>query len=250
MKNLEKLIFIFISTFILMTTAQASEKLRICTEGAYPPFNTVDKNGELQGFDIDITKVLCAKMNVSCNFVQQDWDGIIPALLQNKCDAIVASMSITEERKKALDFTEKYYTNKLRFIGRKDRKMDISEAALQGKRLGAQRATIAAFWLEKNRPNSNIKLYDTQENVYLDLAADRTDGVLADVLVSYDWLESKAGQKFEFKGEPVFDGDIIGIAVRKGEKNLVRRLNAAIKAAVADGSYADINAKYFPFSIY
>lgn len=99
--------------------AQAGDKIRIGTEGAYPPFNFVDNNGELQGFDVDIAKALCASMKAECTYVKQDWDGIIPALKKRKFDAIIASMSITDERKKAVDFSEPYYTNKLQFVGKR-----------------------------------------------------------------------------------------------------------------------------------
>ena len=230
--------------------ANAADKLRIGTEGAYPPFNMVDSNGELQGFDVDIAKALCERIGAECTFVKQDWDGIIPALLAQKFDAIVASMSITEERKQAVDFTDHYYTNKLQFIGKKGMTLDVSEAGLKGKTVGAQRATISGEWLEKNRAGTDVKLYDTQENAYLDLAAGRVDAILADALVNYEWLQSDAGKDFEFKGDPVFDGDLIGIAVRKGEDDLRTKLNQAIKDIVADGTYAKINAKYFPFPIY
>ena len=226
-------------------SAQAADKLRIGTEGAYPPFNEVNEKGELQGFDVDIAKALCAEMKADCTFVKQDWDGIIPALQKKKFDAIVASMSITEERLKAVDFSERYYTNKLQFIGKKGMALDISAAGLKGKTIGAQRATISGDWLEKNRADADIKLYDTQENAYLDLAAGRLDGILADVFVNSAWLKDDAGQGFEFKGAPVFENDLIGIAVRKGEDDLRMNLNKAIKAIVANGTYKSISSKYF-----
>jgi polar amino acid transport system substrate-binding protein len=239
-----------LSVIALTATAHAADKLRIGTEGAYPPFNLVDSNGELQGFDVDIAKALCASMKAECTFVKQDWDGMIPALNKRKFDAIVASMSITEERQKAVDFSERYYTNKLQFVGKKGQAIDISAAGLKGKVIGAQRATISGQWLEQNRADADIKLYDTQENAYLDLASGRLDTILADAFVNYEWLNSDAGQAFEAKGDPVFDGDLIGIAIRKGEDDLRMKLNTAIKDIVADGTYGKINAKYFPFSIY
>jgi len=235
---------------MLSAPAHAADTIRIGTEGAYPPFNFVDSNGELQGFDIDIAKAVCENMGAECTFVKQDWDGIIPALLGKKFDAIVASMSITEERKQAVDFTDRYYTNKLRFVGKTGAAFDTSAEALKGKAIGAQRATISGDWLEKNRPGADLKLYDTQENAYLDLASGRLEGVLADALVNYGWLNSDAGKGYEFKGDAVFDGDLIGIAVRKGDGELREKINKALAAIVADGTYAKINAKYFPFSIY
>jgi len=238
------------ATVFSVTAASAEGTLRIGTEGAYPPFNMVDENGNLHGFDIDISNALCERIERECTFVKQDWDGIIPGLLAGKYDIIVASMSITEERKQAVDFTDKYYTNKLQFIAAKDKDLTITPEGMAGLAAGAQRATVSAQWVEENMPDVDIKLYDTQENAYLDLASGRIDTVIADVLVNYEWLNSEAGAGFEFKGEPVFDNDVIGIALRKGDDALREELNAAIKAIVADGTYAEINAKYFPFSIY
>lgn len=230
--------------------AQAAEKIRIGTEGAYPPFNMIDKSGKLTGFDVDIANALCAEMKADCEIVTQDWDGIIPALLARKYDAIVASMSITDERKQAVDFTDPYYTNKLQFIAPKGAAFAAGAAGWKGKSLGAQRATIAGQWLEENAKGASVKLYDTQENAYLDLSSGRLDAILADKFVNYEWLQSDAGKNFEFKGEPVLDNDKIGIAIRKGDGKLRERLNAALKAIVANGTYATINAKYFPFDIY
>ncbi|MBK8908143.1 MAG: ABC transporter substrate-binding protein [Rhodospirillales bacterium] len=229
--------------------ANAADTLRIGTEGAYPPFNQIDATGKLIGFDIDIARALCEEMQVECEFVTQDWDGIIPGLLARKYDAIVASMSITEERQKAVAFTDKYWSNKLRFVAPKG--SDFDPQKLDGATIGAQRATISALYLEDNFADQvDIKLYDTQENAYLDLATGRTDAVLADMLVSYDWLQTEEGQGFDFVGEAAKLDDRIGIAVRKEDEELVRKLNDAIAAIRANGTYAEINAKYFPFDIY
>jgi polar amino acid transport system substrate-binding protein len=230
-------------------SAAAADKIRIGTEGAYPPFNQIDANGNLIGFDIDIAKALCDKMKAECTFVAQDWDGIIPALMAKKYDAIVASMSITPEREKAVAFTNPYYSNSLRYVAKKS--SDFDPAHLKGKTIGAQRATISASYLdEHHKGDVDTKLYDTQENAYLDLASGRTDAVLADMLVSYEWLKSPAGEGFEFKGEAIDIGDKIGIALRKQDTALVERFNKALAAIRADGTYDKINAKYFPFSIY
>jgi polar amino acid transport system substrate-binding protein len=189
-------------------------------------------------------------MQAECEVVTSDWDGIIPALNAKKFDFLVASMSITEERQQAVDFTAPFYTNKLQFIAPKSSDFKADKDSLKGKVIGAQRATIAGTWLEDNLDGVvDIKLYDTQENAYLDLTSGRLDGVLADTFVNWEWLKSDAGKPFEFKGEPVFDNDKIGIAVRKNDP-LRDKLNSALKAVVADGTYKQINDKYFPFSIY
>lgn len=249
MKNYKK-ILLAAAFMALGSGAIAADKLKIGTEGAYPPFNLIDASGQVGGFDVEIAQALCAKMKAECEVVTSDWDGIIPALNAKKFDFLAASMSITEERKAAVDFTDAYYTNKLQFIAPKASELKTDKAGLKGKVIGAQRATIAGTWLEDNLTDVvDIKLYDTQENAYLDLASGRVDGVLADKFVNWEWLKSETGKGFEFKGEPVFDNDKIGIAVRKGDP-LREKLNSALAEIIADGTYKKINDKYFPFSIY
>lgn len=235
----------------LASSSLLADKLRIATEGAYAPFNYVDSSGNLQGFDVDIAKALCAEMGVECELVAQDWDGIIPGLRSRRYDAIIASMSITPERSRVVAFTEPYYSNVLAFIGPKGEEMATDAESLRGKTLGAQRATIAGQYLEDELGRYvNVRLYDTQDNAYLDLASGRLDGMVSDKFPAYDWLRSDAGSNFEFKGEDIDIDDKIAIAVRRNDQELKQRFNAAIEAIVESGVYAEINEKYFPFSIY
>ncbi|MDZ7809772.1 MAG: ABC transporter substrate-binding protein [Arhodomonas sp.] len=229
--------------------AQAADSIRIATEGAYPPFNFIDESGEVKGFDVDIANALCEEMGADCELVIQDWDGIIPGLVAGKYDAIIASMSITPERQEAVTFSERYYSNKLQFIAAKDSDFE-PEGDLGGTAIGAQRATIAAQWLEENTEDVTVRLYDTQENAFLDLASGRVEAILADKYVSWEWLESEQGSDYEFKGDPVYEDDEIAIAVRKGNTELAERFSEAIEAIRADGTYQRINEKYFPFDIY
>ena len=136
MKIVRTLVAAAFAAVVLTVGASAADmkKLRIGTEGAYPPFNSFDADKNLVGFDIDIAKALCAKMKAECTFVAQDWDGIIPALLANKYDAIIASMSITEERMKKVAFSNKYYNTPARFVAQKGSGItDVSPDALKGK---------------------------------------------------------------------------------------------------------------------
>lgn len=230
-------------------SAHAADKVRFVTEGAWAPFNFIDNAGNPQGFDVDIARALCARMEADCEIHTQDWDGLIPALQRKKYDAIIASMSVTEDRLKVVDFTDKYYSGGLRFMGRAGEKFDL--ANLDGKVIGAQRATLGAQYLEDNfEGKAELKFYDNQDNVYLDLVAGRLDIVLSDELPTYNWLQtSKDGDKFEFKGDAFLKTDNIAVAVRKGDK-LKGKINKALAEILADGTYQKINAKYFPFSIY
>jgi len=231
------------------SAAAKAETIRIATEGAYPPFNMKSKAGKLTGFDVDIANALCAQMKAKCTIVAQDWDGIIPGLLAKKYDAIVASMSITEERKQKVDFTAPYYKNYLRFVARKGKKLMVDKMGLKGKIVGAQRQTVSSKHLESNYKDVvKIKVYGTQQAAWLDLKAGRTDAVLADIYPAYDWVNKN--KRFAFVGQKIDINDQIGIAVRKDDSALRDKLSAAIKAIRANGTYAKINKKYFPFDIY
>jgi arginine/ornithine transport system substrate-binding protein len=251
-------------TFVAVVTAAAllvslgsvaADKIRIGVEGAYPPFSWVEPDGTLKGFDIDIARALCAQMKVECELVQQDWDGIIPALLARKYDAIVASMSITEERKKKVDFTDKYYNTPAKFARKKGSGINIDAASLKGKTVGVQRATTHDSFVTATFGDAvEVKRYGTQDEAYLDAQAGRLDLLLADSVAMNDgFLTQDAGKDWEFVGpdyaDPKYFGDGAGIAVRKGDA-LREKLNAAIKAIRDNGTYKKINDKYFTFDVY
>ncbi|MBS9720751.1 ABC transporter substrate-binding protein [Tianweitania sp. BSSL-BM11] len=236
-------------TLSMASIASAQETtIKIGTEGAYPPFNNLTASGELEGFDIDITKALCEEMKAKCEFVTQDWDGIIPALQAKRFDAIVASMSITDERKQQVDFTKPYYSNSLVFIAPKDSEFTASET--DGKTIGVQQGTISAEFAEKTYPDADVKAYPTQVEAWADLESGRTDAVLGDFGVQYGFINGEDGTCCEFKGDPVSSDDKIGIAVRKGDTELAEKFNKALEAIRANGKYKEVNDKYFPFDVY
>jgi arginine/ornithine transport system substrate-binding protein len=232
------------------------DKIRFGVEGAYPPFSEVTPDGQLKGFDIDIANALCAQMKAECTMVQQDWDGIIPALLARKYDAIIASMSITEERKQKVDFTNKYYQTPARFVRKKGSGLEINADALKGKRVGVQRATIHDSFLTDNYKDIvEIVQYGSQDEAYLDMQSGRVDLLLADsVALQQGFLDSEQGKDYEFVGpsfaDPKWFGEGAGIALRKGETELQAKLNAAIEAIRADGTWEEIRKKYFAFDIW
>ncbi len=245
------------------TPAQAQGKkwteVRIATEGAYPPFNMVSTSGELQGFDVDIAKAICEKVQLKCTFVAQDWDGIIPALLAGKYDAIVASMSITEERKQRVDFTNKYYQTPASVAAPKNTKLtSVEPAAYKGLTVGAQSSTTHATYVEDvfAKAGANVKLYATQDEANLDLAAGRLDAVFADKVVLAEWLKKDGASCCKSVGDidtnknVKYFGEGAGIAVRKEDKELKELLNKGIAAVLADGTYKKVQAKYFDFDIY
>ncbi len=238
------------------TAAADMKKVTLGTEGAYPPFNWIDENGDLQGFDVEIGNALCAAANLECTWAVQDWDGIIPGLLAKKYDAIVASMSITEERKKKVDFTGKYYTTPAKFVRMKGSDIEITNEGLDGLAVGVQRATIHENFLRDNYGDIvTIRAYATQDEANLDFVAGRVDLLLADSMaLQGGFLDTPDGADAEFVGpdftDPRWFGDGAGIAVRKGEGELLDALNGAIVAIRADGTYKTINDKYFDFDVY
>ncbi len=231
-------------------------KIRFGVEGAYPPFSYVTPDGKLEGFDIDIAWALCEQMKVECKLVAQDWDGIIPALMAKKYDAIIASMSITEERLKKVDFTDKYQQTPAKFVRKKGSGIEISEESLKGKTVGVQRATIHDNFLTDNFGDSiEIKRYGSQDEAYLDMTSGRLDLLLADSAAMEDgFLNSDQGADFEFVGpgytDPKWFGDGAGIAIRKGDDDLREQLNKALAEILANGKYKEIQDKYFDFDVY
>jgi polar amino acid transport system substrate-binding protein/arginine/ornithine transport system substrate-binding protein len=238
----------------LLAAAQA-HALNICVEGAYPPFSETAPDGSLVGFDIDISNALCAEMGEECTLLKTDWDGIIPALLEKKCDAIVASMSITPERQQVIDFTNKYYQTPAMFAAPADADFDDSPEGMAGKVVGVQRGTIHQDFMEKVYPDTQLTLYASQDEAYLDLVAGRLDAIIADSIAIDDgFLKTPQGEGFAFFGGPHTDPEIhgegAGIGVRKEDTELRDRLNAAIDAIRADGTYDTIADKYFDFDVY
>ncbi|HEV7433328.1 MAG TPA: ABC transporter substrate-binding protein [Pseudorhizobium sp.] len=232
--------------------AAAQEKIVIASEGAYPPFNSLETDGTLTGFDIDIARALCEEMKVECELVTNDWDGMIPALQAKKFDAIIASMSITPERLEQVDFSKKYYNTGPAIAVPKDSEITDVEG-LKGKTLGAQTSTTHANYAEKHMPESELKLYPTADEYKLDIQNGRIDGVIDDVVVLSEWVKSEEGACCKILTPLPIDveinGEGAGIAVRKGDP-LADKFTAAIAAIRENGKYKEINDKYFDFDVY
>ncbi|MER2509634.1 transporter substrate-binding domain-containing protein [Amaricoccus sp.] len=240
---------------VCIAAATPALALNVCVEGAFPPFSETAPDGSIVGFDIDIAQAVCAEIGQSCTLLKVDWDGMIPALLEKKCDTIIASMSATPERQQVIDFTSKYYNVPNRFVGRADAGLTDTTEGLAGKVIGVQRGTTWNAFVEKNYPEAQLQLYGTQDEAFLDLSAGRVDAVMADVLtLDVGFLKTPAGAGFAMFGENHLDSDIFGdglaFGVRKDDTALRDQLSAAILAIRADGEYDAIQKKYFDFDIY
>ena len=271
--NALKLTVYAITATALASLAQAQDNrtIRIATEGAFPPWNAVDTTGEPVGFDIDVGVALCERAKLDCEFLMQAWDGIIPALTVGKYDAVMAGMSITEKRKQVIAFSDPYALTSNFFVVRKTldlpaldgkAKVDLSieteeskralmtlKENLKGRTIGVQGSTNAeAFVQQYFGEEAEIRTYDKQDNLNLDLVAGRIDGGLADFSVWKAFLESKDGASAQLYGPRISGGLFgpgVGIGLRKEDTALATKFNDAIKATIADGTLKTISLKWF-----
>lgn len=234
--------------------AKEWKTVRIGMDASYAPFESVNSSGEIVGWEVDYAKILCAKMKVTCTFQNQDWDGIIPALMGDKFDVIFSSMNITKARAEKVLFSQPYYSVPPAFITTaSNASNDISPAALKGKTIGTQSSTIHVNYLEKYYKGSEIKTYPTQDEANLDLANGRLDYVTADALVLEEFVNTKGKGTTRFVAtyprDPEVHGPGVGAAFRPADKDLADMFNKAIDEADADGSYKKSEAPYFKMDI-
>lgn len=253
--HMKKVIFAAAVAVSLSGFASHAETIRFGVDLNYPPFSKQGADGKPEGFDIDMAHALCSAMKVSCQIVPQDWDGLIPALNANKFDAILSSMQITEERKKAVDFSNKYYNIASRIIAKNN--TQVTQTAFKGKKIGVLRASTQEkfardFW---GKNGATIVAYTKSPESFLDLKAGRVDAVFVDGAVGeQEFLKTDGGKGYAFVGPNYADvkyfGLGAGIAVKKGNQALAARINKAIEQIRKDGSYKKVQDKYFHFDVY
>ena len=271
MKRLKVLgLGILISSFL--TISSIADQIKIGTEGAYPPWNSKDSAGNLIGFEVELANELCKIMNHDCTIVEQDWDGMIPALVSRKFDAIMAGMSITGERMKTINFSQGYADEVASLAVMKGSKneglktmsainlsdvsadeqatLDVLTKAFKGKTIGVQTATIHQNFLESGlMGNVKIRTYKTQDEVNLDLSAGRIDAALAAAVAFTDYAD-KSGKAVVLTGPTFAGGDFgngVGVGIRKGDSKLLNDFNAAIDKARDDGIISKLAIKHFGF---
>jgi lysine-arginine-ornithine-binding protein len=253
-KTLGKMTAISLLAVVSAGAATAQDVIRFATEAAYPPFNERAADGSIVGWEIDLGQAMCAHMKRECEFVAQDGDGMIPGLLSNRFDGIFASMTITEERKQRIDFTDKYYQSPARFVSKDGVTIDQSAADLGGGKIGAI-AGVTECYLNKHHPDADIAIYRSSEDMFLDLQSGRLDAILSEsVQADFGLIRENPDAGFAFRGEPALDagcfGAGIGIGVRKEDGDLRAALNDAIAAVRADGTYDRLVQQYFGYDIY
>ncbi|MDW4550603.1 transporter substrate-binding domain-containing protein [Defluviimonas sp. D31] len=229
-------------------------KIGIAAE-PYPPFSSLDASGNWIGWEIEIINAVCAAAEMDCVITPVAWDGIIPSLTGKQIDAIMASMSITEERMQTIDFSDKYYDTPTVIVA--DKAADIAPTAegLAGKILGVQGSTVHQTYAQTHFADAGeIRVYQTQDEINQDLAAGRIDAAQADSIAMDEFVASEAGSCCEVKGAVENDTAILGLGVgagvRKGDDALREQINKGIAAIRENGAYDEITKKYFSSSIY
>jgi len=225
--------------------------LKIAIDPTYEPFTFKTADGKPTGFDVDIANALCDQMKRKCEFVEQVWDSMIPGLNAKKYDVIISSMSITDDRLKEVDFTDKYYNTPSRIVLKKGTKF-TDAASIKGKKIGVLKGSTQEKYAMGDLKPAGVVVnsYEAQDQVYLDIKSGRLDGTVADYMeVTGGFLSKPEGAKYELVGpdlkEPKYFGYGAGIALRKGEDKLKGELNEAIKAIRGNGTYKTLNDKYF-----
>ncbi len=238
-----------------IVTAQAKEwtSVRIGTDATFAPFESVDPQGKIVGFEIDYANALCSKMHVTCSFQNQDWDGIIPALLGGKFDAVISSMNLTPARAKRVLFSDVYYATPPVWVTTKDNASnDVSAAALKGKSIGTQSSTTFANYLEDKYKGFEIKVYPGGDEPLADLANGRLDYVVLDLLVTEKFIDKNPGCCriiSEIPRDPVNFGPGVAVAMRPDEAELKAMFDKAIREAATDGTFDTLQKKYFKVDI-
>ena len=257
---------------LFLTISANADKIRIGTEGAYPPWNSKDASGKLIGFEVELAWTLCRYIGQQCEIVEQDWDGMIPALIMRKFDAIMAGMSITAERQKAISFSQGYADevaslavmkgsdlegidtsegiNLTKKTGAVKKDLKTLTSALAGKTVCTQTATIHQNFLESGDVGKiNVRTYKTQDEVNLDLTSGRCDVALAAAVAFTDYAE-KSGKPVVLVG-PTFSGGAfgngVGVGIRKDDTELLNAFNRAIDKARKNGDISRIATKWFGF---
>ena len=234
--------------------ADIPTRLTIASEGARPPYNYFDGD-RLAGFEIDLGADLCRRMAVTCTFVAQDWDNLIPGLLTHRYDAIMAAMEITESRQKEIAFSSPYVRMPSAFLVRKD--TDLAAAtpdALAGRRIGVETGGTHEAFLAKIYPDATIAPYGSLSDAILDLEAGRVDVAIGDKDAIVTFLKTRRDASCcrilaDVPRYPAFFGDGIGIGLRKGDTELKAAFDKALVASMADGTFARISARYFDFPV-
>jgi len=257
MKQFFATICVLLSLWPVGYAARNWTVIRFGVDPSYPPFESKAPSGELVGFDIDLGKALCERLKARCVWVENDFDGMIPALKARKIDAVLSSMAITEKRLRQIDFTDKLFLTPTRLVARTDANLLPATASLHGKNVGVEQGTVQEIYARTYWEPQGVKVvsYQNQNQVYADLVSGRLDASLQDaVQAQLGFLNTPEGKGFAFAGPEIDDPKILGtgsgIGLRKEDSDLKDALNQALAGILKDGTYQAIEKKYFNFDIH
>ncbi len=253
MKFLKKIFSCLMLCSLTVNLALANAKpIILATEATYPPFESVDNQGKMVGFDVDVLSAICANLKKQCQFVNQPWDSLIPGLQLGKFDVIFGAMNITEERQKQVNFTQPYYINTGSFAAAKASKLSLDPPqSLKNKTIGVQGSTTYDYYLQANYANQvHINRYSSIQDAFLDLQSGRIDAVFGDTPIILEWLKNPANiTAYTTVGDrisdPKFFSQGYGFAVKKGNTELLNQLNQGLNAIKTSGEYEKIVEQYF-----
>lgn len=230
---------------LVSASAAAQQEIKFVMEATYAPFEYMDENNHIQGFDVDLANALCKQLEAKCSFHNQAFDSLIPALKFKRYDAAISAMDITEARLEQVNFSNPYYDNSAAFVSLAGKVAD--QATLKGKRVGVQNGTTHQSFLLEQRSDVVAVPYSSYQDAFIDMKNGRIDSVFGDTAVVAEWF--KGDNKLEYVGErvtnPQYFGNGFGIAVNKDNQALLDQLNAALEAVKENGEYAAIFNKYF-----
>ncbi|WP_422009253.1 transporter substrate-binding domain-containing protein [Reyranella sp.] len=232
----------------------AAFKITIATEGAFPPFNYLDRKGMPAGFEMELAQEACQRIKAECEFIALKWDELIPGLLDKKFDIIMSSMEVTRERRQRMGLSRRYYLSPGAFIAPKGAPYDGPPSLLRNKRIGIQKDSTHADWADKSfRRSAQLKRYASIQEALTALANDEVDAVFGDKAQLWLWSQKPEGKCCELVGQDIKDTQTLGVGVaaglRKEDGKLREAFNKALGEMVADGTYKKLNEKYFPFAL-
>lgn len=229
-------------------------KITIATEGAFPPFNYLDRKGMPAGFEMELAQEACQRIKAECEFIALKWDELIPGLLEKKFDIIMSSMEVTRERRQRMGLSRRYYLSPGAFIAPKGAPYDGPPSLLRNKRIGIQKDSTHADWADKSfRRSAQLRRYASVQEALTALANDEVDAVFGDKAQLWLWSQKPEGKCCELVGQDIKDTQTLGVGVaaglRKEDGKLREAFNKALGEMVADGTYKKLNDKYFPFAL-
>lgn len=255
-KNRMHLITLAVVAAVGLTASAAlaeGEKVRVATEASFPPFSKTEADGSFTGFELDLGDAVCERAKLDCEWVKQDFDGMIAALLAGKFEFVFSSMSITDERQKVVDFSLPYYNTPSKFVAPKDSSFDISPSGLAGKAVGTYAGSTQDDYLQAKFSDATVRGYENIDQIAADLVAGRVELMFVEALAAEEFLTKEDGQPYAFVGPDYNDPAILGVGAgamfRKDDTELRDRVNAAIRDVYADGTFDAIAEKYFEINV-